>query len=394
MSMKIASVAAVIINYKVDPWLIEQSINSIVIAEKHGFMIDIYMHDNNKKSTLNFSSNPRIRISNGTGNIGYSRAMNFTLIKNKILDHYSHVLVINPDVVLDSNFWKNLKIICDESNEELPVLIPITFLKFTKMIYKMDNKVNLLFNKKLEASLVDTKTRRSFVVTPYNSMGLPCEGERDEIKYLALDSDKFNKLESRNLQIRANDSQLLSCVREDWIEKCIVSNNGSFIGNLWVAGDKDNGKLAVNCEEIENKQEPYWSCACAIVSVDFFRKVGFFDERFFLYYEDSDLSLRGMQAGMPATLRRELIAYHDQSHSSLKNPLRRRFQLVKSGTLFSLKYYGASKTLLGIKKELTEELGKGNLLGIFRALFRIWFFLDSKRTSNSIISLEVKQDIQ
>jgi hypothetical protein len=115
---------------------------------------------------LNFSSNPRIRISNGTGNIGYSRAMNFTLIKNKILDHYSHVLVINPDVVLDSNFWKNLKIICDESNEELPVLIPITFLKFTKMIYKMDNKVNLLFNKKLEASLVDTKTRRSFVVTP------------------------------------------------------------------------------------------------------------------------------------------------------------------------------------------------------------------------------------
>ena len=71
-------------------------------------------------------------------------------------------------------------------------------------------------------------------------------------------------------------------------------------------------------------------CALLIKS-PVFRIVGLFDERFFLYYEDADLSLRAKRAGFPIVLHPRATILH--SEESTKNP-EKIYWLVRSGLFF------------------------------------------------------------
>ena len=56
--------------------------------------------------------------------------------------------------------------------------------------------------------------------------------------------------------------------------------------------------------------------ASPLFTRDFLKKVGFFDSRFFLYWEDGDLSWRGQKAGRKYVYAPKAIAYHDASGST------------------------------------------------------------------------------
>lgn len=43
-----------------------------------------------------------------------------------------------------------------------------------------------------------------------------------------------------------------------------------------------------------------WSLC--FINVEFFKQVGFFDEKFFLYFEDTDLAIRGKEKGFTTYL--------------------------------------------------------------------------------------------
>jgi len=71
---------------------------------------------------------------------------------------------------------------------------------------------------------------------------------------------------------------------------------------------------------------------CALlVKSPVFRIVGLFDERFFLYYEDTDLSLRAKRAGFPIVVHPGATVVH--SEESRKNP-EKTYWLVRSGLFF------------------------------------------------------------
>lgn len=58
------------------------------------------------------------------------------------------------------------------------------------------------------------------------------------------------------------------------------------------------------------------SGCCLLVPAGVFERVGLFDERFFLYYEDTDFILRARNAGIPVILETRAVIYHHERGSS------------------------------------------------------------------------------
>lgn len=68
-----------------------------------------------------------------------------------------------------------------------------------------------------------------------------------------------------------------------------------------------------------------------------FKKIGLFDERFFAYYEDVDVSFRAQLAGQKVFFTNKAIAYHKQGASSSKIPGFTVYQTFKNIPLLFIK---------------------------------------------------------
>ncbi|MFZ2187268.1 MAG: glycosyltransferase family 2 protein [Candidatus Moraniibacteriota bacterium] len=92
--------------------------------------------------------------------------------------------------------------------------------------------------------------------------------------------------------------------------------------------------------------------------------IGFLDERFFLYYEDADYSLRAARAGFDCLVVPQAMVWH--SEASRKNPSK-TYHLVYSGLLFFEKhtppllrpYMALYGTIRRVKNALDRILGRG-----------------------------------
>ena len=63
----------------------------------------------------------------------------------------------------------------------------------------------------------------------------------------------------------------------------------------------------------------YVSGACMMIDKKVFEKIGFFDERFFMYFEDTDFCLRAKQAGFKISINTDITVDHLLSKNKLKN---------------------------------------------------------------------------
>ncbi len=101
--------------------------------------------------------------------------------------------------------------------------------------------------------------------------------------------------------------------------------------------------------------------AAMLFRLSAFEGVGFFDERFFLYYEDDDLCLRLFQAHRPLLLVPHLHAVH-RSRGSVKghHPLRseylRGYHHAQSKLIFTSKHQSSSKASRQRRKLLLTTL--------------------------------------
>ncbi len=68
------------------------------------------------------------------------------------------------------------------------------------------------------------------------------------------------------------------------------------------------------------KYNGYITGACILVKLDLFKKIGMFDEQYFLYAEDADFGLSISKAGFQAFLVAEASMVHLKGRSSSKNP--------------------------------------------------------------------------
>lgn len=103
----------------------------------------------------------------------------------------------------------------------------------------------------------------------------------------------------------------------------------------WFAGAKINW-LKFKTEHSKNQTDYLTGCAL-LIPKKIIEKIGFFDERFFLYYEDADFSLRARKAGFDLKIVPEAICFHEESQSSTSET--KDYYLVKSGLIFFHKHY-------------------------------------------------------
>lgn len=64
----------------------------------------------------------------------------------------------------------------------------------------------------------------------------------------------------------------------------------------------------------------YITGACILATLDFFKKLGGFDEQYFMYFEDADFGFRIARSGHPAFLVAEAAMIHHGGYSSSQNP--------------------------------------------------------------------------
>lgn len=76
-----------------------------------------------------------------------------------------------------------------------------------------------------------------------------------------------------------------------------------------------------------------------------FDQIGLFDETYFAYYEDVDISLRARMAGEQVYLSAKATAYHKISFTQRKMPGFGRRQSIRNGLILDLKFFPA-QTLL------------------------------------------------
>lgn len=132
---------------------------------------------------------------------------------------------------------------------------------------------------------------------------------------------------------------------------------------IWYAGgiiDWDNvvGKHR-GVDEVDNGQydqvEPteFASGCCFLVKIEVFEKVGFFDEKYFLYYEDADLSMRINKAGHAIMYVPKAILWHKNagaaggSGSTLQD-----YYITRNRLIFGMRYAPLRSKLALIKQSV------------------------------------------
>lgn len=105
------------------------------------------------------------------------------------------------------------------------------------------------------------------------------------------------------------------------VPKLVYANKKGYINN---AGSRlepssdwpvyEDGKDEKDIGQYEKVREISAFCgACVLFSRDFLQNVGLFDNKFFMYFEDGDLSWRGQKAGFKFYYTPKAIAYHEHT---------------------------------------------------------------------------------
>jgi len=85
----------------------------------------------------------------------------------------------------------------------------------------------------------------------------------------------------------------------------------------------------------------YVSGCCMLISSAVFRDIGYFDEQFFLYYEDVDFCIRAKESGYKIATVTQSLLYHLLSKSVGKSSYVSTYHQIRSAILFGRKYFSS-----------------------------------------------------
>jgi GT2 family glycosyltransferase len=81
------------------------------------------------------------------------------------------------------------------------------------------------------------------------------------------------------------------------------------------------------------------TAGASIYRTSLFKAIGLFDEKFFAYFEDTDISFRAQLAGKKAYYEKSAVAYHDHGTTSGKMPGFTTYQSFKNLPMFVIKNF-------------------------------------------------------
>jgi GT2 family glycosyltransferase len=100
---------------------------------------------------------------------------------------------------------------------------------------------------------------------------------------------------------------------------------------------------------VEGYERTFKSCygAYLFLSTETFNELDGFDERFFLFYEETDFCKRLLDNGFTNyMLDRSITYFHDQGYSSKKVATKTNFHMIQSRKLYLIKHHGMFYAIL------------------------------------------------
>ncbi len=111
-----------------------------------------------------------------------------------------------------------------------------------------------------------------------------------------------------------------------------VFDFANVLGKHTGVDDVDEGQYG------EDKEVDFATGAAMFVYSKVFKEVGLFDERYFLYYEDSDLCFRAKKAGFKIMYIADALVYHENAQSTgLGSPMQ-DYYITRNRMLFASKF--------------------------------------------------------
>lgn len=99
----------------------------------------------------------------------------------------------------------------------------------------------------------------------------------------------------------------------------------------------------------------YATGACIFAKTEVFKKVGLFDEKYFLYLEDMDFSVRAKKAGYKITYQPSAVLWHKNASSSGGSGSKLQdYYITRNRLLFAFKYAKA-KTKLAVLRQIIGQ---------------------------------------
>lgn len=144
--------------------------------------------------------------------------------------------------------------------------------------------------------------------------------------------------------INSNDLQKLLKIDGDIVSPILkFRRQGEWIYDFggkvnWVFGRTVHIETASDQRLVTSDQSDYVSGACMLIRREVIEKIGFFDEGFFLYFEDVDFCLRAKRAGFKMAVNPKIVVPHaifEQRYSHDKFKIQ---QNLKSNLLFIRKW--------------------------------------------------------
>ena len=158
---------------------------------------------------------------------------------------------------------------------------------------------------------------------------------------------------------------------------------------IWFAGGRqhptllelrDTGRMELDGPKWkDSKDVEYLLGACLLVNLEIISTIGYLDERYFMYYEDLDWSIRVRQAGFRLRLVSDAHLYHRVAVSTggIDSPAR-RYHLAKSSFIFwrthatkgvpaiivIFRFLSTIKTVLRLLNNRNYESTKSHLRGL------------------------------
>lgn len=164
-------------------------------------------------------------------------------------------------------------------------------------------------------------------------------------------------------------------------EKDIIDNTGDNLGYTGMpyslnSGEKNNGQF---------KEKSYIFSAPGVASLykrELFPKIGYFDESFFAYYEDTDFSFRAQLAGYKAVFVPEAKVYHLGGATASKINNFQRYYGIRNFLFLIIKDMPAGLVFRFLPRLLFIEL-----VHILGAIFKLKLFTLIKAYGSVIINL-------
>lgn len=122
------------------------------------------------------------------------------------------------------------------------------------------------------------------------------------------------------------------------------------IGQHRGVNEKDNGQY----EQIV--ETDFITGAAMLIRTAVLEKVGYFDDRFFLYYEDSDLSYRAKKAGFKLIYNPEAVVYHDNAKATGLGSSLQDYFITRNRLLFASKHL-KFRTRFALFREVLKNIG-------------------------------------